>query len=221
MISPTINDIPDGPTLHIILQLKGEDLCYVAQVSRRFNRLIEKYREIRYRKEDFDTLVLKIKGTEGYYAWSLRPSANDIFGIQWLARHHSERKCSSRALNWASLSGHTKVVRLLLTENKPCTVEALDYASLNGYIEIVKLLLEAGSPYSDCTFRALDGAVGNGHIEIVKLLLAANKPYTDNALYWASYNGHTEVMILLRRYTRKSLPICKMSYRTCFNKEEL
>ena len=203
-----INNIPDGPTVYIISQLEGKDLCNMAQVSRRFNTLTEQHRELYYSSENFDTLMGK--GTI------------NIIGVRWLIRHHPERRCSSRVLNWASLYGHIKVVALLLAANKPCTTWALDSASRYGYIKIVRLLLAAGSPYSDCTEDALDWASANGHTEIVRLLLAANKPCTEYALNRASINGHTEIIILLleenspKDYTKWALDwFREISYRDC------
>ena len=181
-----INIIPDGPTLYILSQLKEKDLSNIAQVSRRFNRLTEQHREVRYIKKDFDTLTSKvIFGTD------------DFVGIRWLARRHPERRCSSKTFNWASSSGYTEIIKLLLAADKPCTDDALDCASENGHTDIVKLLLAAGSPYSDCTKWAIDFASGSGHIEIVKLLLAANKPCSKNALRYAFVNGQTEIVKLL------------------------
>ena len=199
-----INIIHNGPILYIISQLKGNDLCNIAQISRRFNTLIEQYRERLYIKEDFDTLL-------GKKVEHVKLSTGDIFAIKWLARHHPERKCSSKVLNWASENGYTKIVRLLIAENKPCTDYALNMASQNGHTEIVKLLLaaphrpigaienypEGSSPYSDCTIWALVASSMLGYTEIVKLLLATNKEGVTLALKLASTNGHTEVVKLL------------------------
>ena len=183
----TIDIIPDGPTLYIISQLKMKDLCHVAQVSRRLNKLIEQHREHLYASEDFDTLRTK----------------KDIIGIRWLAIHHPERKCSSQVFDQASKKGHTEIVKLLLAADKPYTYRALNYASANGHIEIVKLLLVANKP---CSYWPLIFASNNGYIKIVKLLLEGNKYSTKQALHRASYNGHTEIVKLLHDF--------KNSYRS-------
>ena len=213
-----INIIPNGPMLYIISQLKSRDLCNVAQVSHRFNKLTDQYRGYLYSKEDFDTLLKDIIGTRSE--------------IWWLARCHPERKCSPVVLDWASRNGNTEIVRLLLAANKPCTINALDYASKHGHTEIVKLLLAAnkpcsihalnqaskhghteivklllgaGTPYSDCTTYALNCASRNGYTEVVRLLLAANKPCNYNAIDYASENGHTEVVRLLSAANKPSM----------------
>ncbi len=187
--------IPNGPMLYIISQLKENDLSHIAQVSRRFNILIEQHRELRYAGENFNTLLnISAYPPAFFRCYHLPGTAADISGILWLARHHPERKCSLDVLNWASKNGHTEIVRLLLKANKPCTERALNSASLYGYTEIVKLLLAANK---DCTERALNWASKNGHTGVVKLLLAENKPCTKFALNWASYHGHIEIVRLL------------------------
>ncbi len=191
--STGINIIPNGPILYIISQLKGIDHCNIAQISRRFNTLIEQHRERLYIEEDFDTLMNRGIDDTVY-------TGSEIW---WMARHHPERKCSPQVLNFASENGYTKIVKLLLKANKPCSETALNSASQNGHIEIVKLLLAAGSPYSDCTTRALNRASLRDHIEIVKLLLAADKPYTETGFYWTSVKGYTEIVKLLS--TRRDL----------------
>ena len=181
-----INNIPNGPLLYIISQLNLRDLSNVAQVSRRFNKLTEQYREYLYREEDFDTLM-------GKSAIFVGKSAIFV-GIRWLTKCHPERKCTPGVLNWASRDGHTEIVKLLLAANKPCTTKALNFASYYGYTEIVKLLLAENKP---CTDDALDYASAVGHVEIVKLLLAANKPCTVWALDQASHKGYIEIVRLL------------------------
>ncbi len=191
-----INIIPSGPMLYIISQLKNIDLCRVAQVSRRFNKLTEQYREQLYSSEDFDTILGKVVG-------GTADIVGTRFPIWWLARHHPERKCSPRILDWASAMGHTKVVKLLLEADKSCTNWAFDWAAISGYTEIVKLLLAANK---DCTKWALNWASEYGHTEIVKLLLAANKDYTKWAYNWAAINGHTEIVKLLLAAPNRELP---------------
>ena len=178
MTSSTINIIPNGPFLYILSYLKGEDLCRVAQVSYRFNTLIEQCREFLYSKEDFKTLTVK----------------KDIVGIRWLIKHHPERKCPPPVFDWASQNGYVKIVKLLLEADKPCTIWALNRTSKNGHIEIVELLLEANKP---CGAIALNWASYYGHTEIVRLLLAADKPCTTKALDLASKKGHTNIVRLL------------------------
>ncbi len=173
-----INIIPDGPLLYIFSQLTEKDLSHVAQISRRFNRLIDQHRDHLYAKEDFDSLTNK---------W-------DIIGIRWLIRCYPERKCSPEVLNWASNNGYTEIVRLLLEAKKPCTTWALDGASYYNHIEVVKLLLVA---QKDCTTYALTCASASDHIEIVKLLLVAGSPYSDWALNTVSRQGNTEIVKLL------------------------
>ena len=193
---PGINIIPNGPLLYIISQLKGKDLCSVAQVSRKFNRLTDKYRECIYAKEDFDTLLDKfIFGiARSVFTCNVFSTRSEIW---WLARYHPERECSSKVLVWASKYGYIEIVKLLLAANKPCSTDAIGWASTYGYTEIVRLLLEAGSPYSDCTTDALNWASYDGYTEIVRLLLAVNKPCTELALDRASECGHIEIVKLL------------------------
>ncbi len=184
-----IDIIPDKIVLCIISQLEEEDLCNVAQVYRRFNRLTEQHRELRYIDKNFDTLMIEYINTADNVGTRSK--------VWWLARRHPERKCSPKVFRWVSAYGYAEVVKLLLKANKLCTPNTLDLASVNGHAEIVKLLLAAGTPYSDCTSQALDVASENGYTEVVKLLLAADKPCTTNALDWASFNDHTEIIKLL------------------------
>ena len=191
MTSPTpgINIIPDGPTLYIISQLKGKDLCNVAQVSHRFNTLTEQHRECIYSQENFDTVIDKFIDADNF--------STTISLIWWLVRHHPERKCSSDVIDWASRTGHTKIIRLLLEANKLFTDSALDWASDNGHIKVVRLLLETPLFRSAGTHWALNCASKNGHLEIVKLLVAANKPCTAYALNRASKRGFTKIVKFL------------------------
>ena len=176
--TPTIDVIPSEIVLYIILQLEINDLSHIAQVSRKFNKLIEKHRKCFYRKENFDTLMIK----------------GDVPGIRWLARRHPERKCPPKIFDWVSKNGYIDIIKLLLESNKPCTDWALNYASMNDHTKVVRLLLAANKP---CNEYALDCASKNGHIEIVRLLVEANKPCTEDALDWASEYGHLEVVKIL------------------------
>ncbi len=207
-----INIVPSGPMFHIISQLNGKDLFHFAQVSHRFNRLTERYREFRYAKEDFDTLMAK-NGTRSE--------------IWWMARCHPERSCSSKVFDWISANGYTEVVILLLAADKPCSEDALNSASANGHTEIVKLLLAANKP---CTTTALEYTSKTGHTEIVKLLLVApncsngaienypegSSPYSVCALNLASAYGHVEVVKLLLAagspYSDCSLCVLNLSF---------
>ncbi len=185
-INPGINNIPNGPMLYIISQLKEKNLRNMAQVSHKFNRLIEQHRKRLYDRETFETVLDKCIGV----------FADISSEIWWLLKHHPERKCSSRLIVWASGTGYIEIIKLLLAASSPCTVQALTQASEYGYTEIVKLLLAAGSPYSDCNSDALLCASMNGHTEIVKLLLAVDSPCAY-ALDYCSRNGHIEVVKLL------------------------
>lgn len=196
--TPTIDSIPGEIILHIISQLKGKDFCRVAQVSHKFNRSIEQYRELRYSKENFDTLLDKI--IDG---------AVDVVDFLWLARRHPERRYSAWVLNWTSEYGPAEVIKLLLEANSPysdCISNALDHASAYGCLKVVERLLATNK---SCTKWALDMASNCGYIKIVKLLLKANKPCSNLALEWASINGHTEIVRILLKADK---PCTKMVF---------
>jgi ankyrin repeat protein len=116
------------------------------------------------------------------------------------------------ALWWASMNGHTEVVKLLLDkgalldDKNEDGLTALMLASANGHTEVVKLLLDRGALVDEknkYANTALMLASDNGHTEVVKLLLDKGALVDekdeegDTALMLASLYGHTEVARLL------------------------
>ena len=190
-----INIIPSEIILCIISQLEEKNYSLIAQVSHKFNKLTEQCRELLYRNENFDTLMVK-----------LGAGIVDIDSIRWLIRHYPEREYSHNVvfddlgLIDRFSDGNEiillEIIRFLLKTNKLYQKDALGYASYNGHTKIVKLLLDTHSP-KNFTKWALNWASRNGHIEVVKLFLAAKTPCSYCALDWASKNGHTEIVKLL------------------------
>uniref|UniRef100_A0A0G4FF66 Uncharacterized protein n=1 Tax=Chromera velia CCMP2878 TaxID=1169474 RepID=A0A0G4FF66_9ALVE len=117
------------------------------------------------------------------------------------------------ALLWASLNGHTDIVRLLVDAKANVDIQdqpgmtALMGASVNGHTDIVRLLVDAKAnvDMQDRIHKktALLWASDEGHTDIVRLLVdaKANVNMQDQAgmtaLMGASVNGHTEVVRLL------------------------
>jgi len=92
------------------------------------------------------------------------------------------------ALMWASLKGHTGVVRLLL--DKGAAIDEKDWrgdtalikASENGHPEVVQLLLGKGAPVdekSNLGSTALVVAGWNSHTEVVQLLFDKGAPVDE------------------------------------------
>ena len=110
------------------------------------------------------------------------------------------------AIRWASRSGYTEIVRILLEDEKvdPSAINnsAILSASRDGHIEIVRMLLEDERvDPSAHDNQALRLASMNGHAEVVKVLLAdprVDPSAIDNyAIRWASENGNEEVVRIL------------------------
>lgn len=117
-------------------------------------------------------------------------------------------------LMWAAFNGHTPVVSLLL--EKGASLDALEansrtalmYASSGPFPETVELLLEKGADVnvqgSLEGFTALMTAAAEGQHEVVRLLLvygadpALKDKDGDTAESFATQNGHSEVVTLLR-----------------------
>jgi ankyrin repeat protein len=113
------------------------------------------------------------------------------------------------ALVWASLMGHTEVVKTLLEAGADVNakdksgIAALIRASLGGYTEIVKILLEAGADVNakaKSGITALIRASEDGHIETLKALVEAGADVNakdedgNTALIRASEDGHIETL---------------------------
>jgi ankyrin repeat protein len=117
-------------------------------------------------------------------------------------------------LMWAAFNGHTPVVSLLLEKGASLDKQeensrtALMYASSGSFPETVELLLEKGATVnvqgSLEGFTALMTAAAEGHHEVVRLLLvygadpAIRDKDGDTAESFASQNGHSDVVLLLR-----------------------
>jgi len=141
------------------------------------------------------------------------------------------------ALRYASLNGHTEIVRMLLELDPSRGVDpsannnqAIRYASNRGHTEIVRMLLEVDAfrgvdPSANDSY-ALRIASGNGHTKIVGMLLeldlsrGVDPSARDNdALRIAARLGFTEVMVLLLRLAPSrgvalsSSPVLNVIYR--------
>jgi len=85
---------------------------------------------------------------------------------------------------------------------------ALRWASIYGHTEVVKLLLDAGADVHAQDDDALQWASYNGHAEVVRLLLAAGADVhagDDAALRYASSKGYAEVVKLLKQHMKKKI----------------
>ena len=143
---------------------------------------------------------------------------NDIDGVRYYDNTVNEINFLTNgqtALIFASRSGYTEIVKLLLT-NKTININtqdnnnytALMYASRSGYTEIVKLLLTNKTInvniQDNYKNTALIFASINNNIEVVKLLLEhknINVHLQDNygktVLLWASRFENIEIIKLL------------------------
>jgi ankyrin repeat protein len=116
------------------------------------------------------------------------------------------------ALMWASIYGHTEVVRLLLDKGALLDEKdedgrtALMRASDNSHTEVMRLLLDKGALLDEKDNggrTALMWASDNGHTEVMRLLLDKGALLDEKdkrgrtALMRASDDSHTEVMRLL------------------------
>ena len=74
-----------------------------------------------------------------------------------------------------------------------------------GFASGVKSALEKGANVHAMNDEALKWASRNGHVEVVKILLDAGADIhagDDYALRYASKNGHTEVVKILKKYSK-------------------
>jgi ankyrin repeat protein len=77
------------------------------------------------------------------------------------------------ALRWASYSGHSDIVELLLKNGADIHADfdfALRYASDNGHLPVVELLLKNGADVHAKNDSPLRWASEKGHCDITKLL---------------------------------------------------
>ncbi len=83
-------------------------------------------------------------------------------------------------------------------KNNPQKLDKLDIDDIcdeeKEYLEIVQFLYSAGYQFTE---DAMNFASKNGHLEIVKFLHSINAPFTENAMDLASANGHLEVVKFL------------------------
>ncbi len=107
------------------------------------------------------------------------------------------------ALRDASGNGHIGVVKILLAAGADVHTrgdEPFRRAAQNGHIAVVALLLDRGSNLDPQGFY---WAIANGKYDVVKLLLERGADvYTlrSYTLSDAEYNGHTEIVNLLKAY---------------------
>ncbi len=108
----------------------------------------------------------------------------------------------NEAIRWASMDGHTSVVKLLLEDPRvdPSADDnqAIRWASADGYTDIVKLLLE--DPRVDPSAHGDDAirrASEQGHTSVIKLLLEDKRVDYNFAIRLASEDGHTSIVKLL------------------------
>jgi ankyrin repeat protein len=93
----------------------------------------------------------------------------------------TQHKKQSKALQMASLRGHTEIVRWLLEHGAEMNTEggrfyngALQAASSRGHIDVVHLLLDNGADVNmqgGHYGNALESASARGRVEIVRMLL--------------------------------------------------
>ncbi|KAJ7813914.1 ankyrin repeat-containing domain protein [Mycena leptocephala] len=144
-------------------------------------------------------------------------------------------KDSLTLLHYASIGGHTEVVKLLVEHGADVnTIDtdydtALHYASTHGRKDVVKVLVQHGihgNAMNKTNQTTLHMASINGHTEVVKLLvehgadLNAMDEGNRTALHDASLEGHTAVVKILVEHgadvnamdvgNRTALPITAM-----------
>ncbi|KAF7344727.1 hypothetical protein MVEN_01633400 [Mycena venus] len=115
----------------------------------------------------------------------------------------------NKALQAASSSGHTAIVRLLVEKGadiNPDGIPVLQTASSSGQLDVVRILLDSGADVnaeSGEFHTAIHAASYKGHEEIVHFLLDTGADINrlggryGSALQAASYGGHTTIVSLL------------------------
>ena len=111
----------------------------------------------------------------------------------------------------AAMFGHSKTVKILLADPRVDPTADNNYAFISaayeGHFDVVKLLL--ADPRVDPTDNdneAIKDASLCGHIEVVRLLLAdprIDRFAINSAIRSAEEEGHTNVINLLLRYSRR------------------
>ena len=145
---------------------------------------------------------------------------------------------SMTALMWASVEGHTEVVRLLL--DRGAMIDEMDHyeegwtalmkASWEGNTEMVQLLLDKAASLEKKDFDGMNAlmlASKEGHTELVQLLLDAgallNEKDTDGytALMLASMSrrvdvdGHTSLEVVQKRLLQDGDVVCLHKVSCC------
>jgi len=105
---------------------------------------------------------------------------------------------NERALQNASINGHSDVVRYLVEKGADVHAQndfALRYASYSGHLEMVQLLVEVGA---NVNTGAMHGAVERGHLEVVRYLVeeggAKVQAIHDYLLRYTSRKSHDELV---------------------------
>ncbi|KAJ3121850.1 hypothetical protein HK098_003335 [Nowakowskiella sp. JEL0407] len=116
------------------------------------------------------------------------------------------------SVNECCYNGNTAILDLWLETKLPSELTfasyVLSYAVAYGKLEVLKWWKSNGLEliYFDSTLP-MDRASGAGFLEILKWLKDESGmeiKYSDNAIYWASYNGHVDV---LEFWKNSGLPI--------------
>ena len=148
-----------------------------------------------------------------------RADPNALVAVDW-------REFSTSALFEAAVSGHTRIVRMLLSAGADANIRVgpgytpLYNAAFNGHSETVRLLAESNADVNTRTeheFSPLYIASQQGHVDCVRALLdsgatpdAARPQEGATALYIASQNGHAACVEALLNCSTVSidLPMC-------------
>ena len=142
---------------------------------------------------------------------------NDIIRVRELldsgVNPNTKNLMGFTSLMYASLDGHTDIVKLLLERGADPNIKhrfyghtALMKATENSHIDIIRILLEKGANpniRNELGYTPLISASREGHIEIVRLLLEngadpnIKNNWGETPLMMASISGHSDIVRLL------------------------